>query len=74
MMCLNHCKALKVSGRINMFLQLQMVLSRSISHLSAGSLDSHYFACLAPLERRRSCLLPLPLTGRAIARPCLPRQ
>lgn len=70
MMCLNHCKALKVSGRRNMFLQLQMVLSRSVSHLSAGSLDSYYFARLAPLERRGSCFLPLPLTSRAVARPC----
>lgn len=60
MMCLNHCKALKVSGRRNMFLQLQMVLSRSVSHFSAGSLDSYYFACLAHLERRGAASFPCP--------------
>lgn len=74
MMRLNHCKALKASGRRNVFLQLQMVLSRSISRFSAGSSDSYYFAGLAHLERRASCLLPLALTGHAAAKPCTALQ
>lgn len=67
-MCLNHCKALKVSGRRNMFLQLYQVLSRIVSCFSAGCLGSCYYrASLPHMERKGSCLFPQPLTNQTAA-------